>query len=91
VRVELMSADELKTAMVERERSLREAVYIADGHLTLDLSYPYHIPLWRLDSPSKILRWVYHLSGKRWMTRGAIERFIELSLKQIGEDAESLP
>lgn len=91
MKVELMSAEELKGALIERERRLTDAVYIDGEHLTIDLSYPYHIALSRLDSPAKILRWVHHLSGKRWMTRGALARFIDLAMAAIGEDVESMP
>lgn len=42
---------------------------------------PYEISLSDLQTPLHILRWVYHLSGKTWVTSQQIHAFIEVATK----------
>lgn len=49
---------------------------------------PYRIELARLTNERQILGWVWHLSGKDWMSRALIGQFVEVALRQIGIEAD---
>ena len=49
---------------------------------------PYRIELARLTNERQILGWVWHLSGKDWMSRELIGQFVEVALRQIGIEAD---
>ena len=49
---------------------------------------PYRIEVSRLKTEREILGWVWHLSGKEWMTRPLIEQFVSVSMRNIGTEPD---
>ena len=49
---------------------------IIDGH--------YEIELHQIDSHEKLLRWIFHLSQKTWVTATLIRRLCEIAAAQNG-------
>lgn len=51
------------------------------------LAYPggnsYMIEWWRLSTPMKALRWVYHLADKLWMSPQMLKEFIEVVMQHF--------
>lgn len=45
---------------------------------------PYRIEVSRLKTEREILGWVWHLSGKEWMTLPLIDQFVSVSMRNIG-------
>lgn len=45
---------------------------------------PYRIEVSRLKTEREILGWVWHLTGKDWMSVGLVEQFVSVSLRNIG-------
>jgi hypothetical protein len=79
---------DLAEQFIKREEELNRQVTVADGCLTIDIEYPYHIDLNRIDTPEKILGWVWHLAEKTWFTQDHARRFIEVALRQIGKEPD---
>lgn len=48
--------------------------------------WDYEIELERLNTPQKILGWVYHLCGKNWVTPSVIEEFIDFATTATGQE-----
>ncbi|MEO1854651.1 hypothetical protein [Chromohalobacter sp.] len=68
----------------KREEELQRQVYVADGHIVINVSYEYNVALNSCDSAEKLLHWVWHLTEKTWMTNMAMRRFIELACRENG-------
>lgn len=73
-----MDFDDLK----RREEELQRQVFVADGHIVINVSYEYNIALNRCDSAEKLLHWIWHLTEKTWMTNEVMRRFIELACRE---------
>lgn len=46
-------------------------------YLTVNISYPYHVPLGSINSTGDLLKWVLHLSRKNWMDPGYLHVFAQ--------------
>ena len=88
--MEIMSAQDIINKYLDEEEHIKMVIYVANGHLILNIAYKYEIELSRLDTQEKILGWVIHLSEKNWMNLRYMHRFIELALNEIGEE-QNLP
>lgn len=53
---------------LKRMKRLRRNCRIRGAYLVLGWSVPYEIPLNEIDSKEKLLRWLWDLAEKRWMT-----------------------
>jgi hypothetical protein len=71
----LKSAKDFYQAMMDQHED-DEKIYIEDGYLVLNYAYEYNIVLDRIKSPSDVLGWVLHLSGKNWMNTERLVNFI---------------
>ena len=74
----------------KQNEELKQQCYLSDGVIVLNVGAEYFVELKRTNTKAKILNWVHHLSGKSWMTKELLRRFIELScqanrLKPWGE------
>lgn len=63
---------------------VKQACYIKRGVVVLDVHYEYPTRISKRSSPADILHWIDHLSGKGWMHKDILQRFIRLSAKHIG-------
>lgn len=70
--------NDIGTRVLAMEERLRKQVYLADGHVVINVEYEYNIPLSACDTAEKILHWVWHLTEKTWMTNEVMRRFIEV-------------
>lgn len=75
---QMFSMDELIELAAQEEKVWAKKVYISDGYLTIDVEYPYHIELKRIDAPAKLLAWICHLLEKNWVTRETLFRVVLL-------------
>ena len=58
-------------------------VYVDDGFLVIDvLKQPYEIPLGGIDTPDKLIRHVYNLSSKTWVTNEIIYQVIKSAVSK---------
>ena len=77
------------TMIYKKHISKMDATFEHDdklGCITINIRYPYHIPLSRLSSKSDLLDWVLHLCEKNWMNMEYIAEFIEYVSKIKGWD-----
>jgi len=75
----LITYGELKAMKFE------EFVCIKDGWVEIHLpkdTYPYEIALASIPDNKALLHWVFHLTGKVWMTTIALNEFIKKVSKQ---------
>jgi hypothetical protein len=79
-----MDIDELRAKVLKKREELEKAVFIADGHVVINVAYEYNIPLERCDTLEKILSWSVHLCEKTWMTLEILERFVYVAAKAHG-------
>ena len=70
--------------LIEHEERMRRQVYVTEGHVVINVSYEYNIPLNRCDSLDKILSWVVHLCEKTWITPDVLERFAHVAAAEHG-------
>lgn len=55
-------------------------VSVDDGFIVIDvLKQPYEIPLGDIDTPEKLIRHVYNLSSKAWVTNEIIYQVIKVA------------
>lgn len=71
-------------AFIEEQCAEAEGMYVEDGAIILEYSYPYCIELSRCDTPEKILGWINQLAEKTWMNADRLNRFAQLAFEQIG-------
>lgn len=76
--------------LVRAEKELEQQVYVADGHIVIDVEYEYNVPLSQCDSAEKLLGWTYHLTEKTWMKNDVMRRFIELACHENGMEIPHL-
>lgn len=64
----------------------RVALNIEDGTVMLynGYTFAYEVPLKDLNTKEKILSWVHHLSGKTWVDRQMLRKFIDVACDNIG-------
>lgn len=79
---------------LRRMKRLRRNCRIRGGHLVLGWSVPYEIPLNEIDSKGKLLRWVWDLAEKRWMTAerlafliGTVDDYFGLGIRRSAPSA----
>lgn len=62
-------------------------VNVSNGYIELKIrendQYPYEIKLDRINNKEDMLEWVYHLSGKQWITTEHIYLFIKQISKHL--------
>lgn len=49
---------------------------------------PYCVEWYRLDTPLKLMRWIRHLSGKRWFTPEMCADLIDATAAHFGWEVE---
>ena len=64
------------------EEKMASQVFIADGHIVINVEYEYNIDLQRCNTPEKLLHWIWHLTEKTWMTNDVMRRFIQIACKE---------
>jgi hypothetical protein len=79
-----MDKDEWREKVLKKQEELKMAVFIADGHVVINVAYEYNIPLERCDTLEKILSWSVHLCEKTWMTLEILERFVHVAAQEHG-------
>ena len=52
-------------------------VVISGKYLTLNVKGQYDIELSRINTEEKLLKWIFHLSEKQWVTREIIHEVID--------------
>lgn len=58
-------------------------VSVDDGFIVIDvLKQPYEIPLGDIDTPDKLIRHVYNLSSKTWVTNEIIYQVIKIAASE---------
>lgn len=80
----ILKIGDLAEQVMAEEETLRRQIYVEDGHIVINISYEYNIPLSGCDTPERILHWVWHLTEKTWMTQEVSRRFIELACHENG-------
>ncbi|WP_421789328.1 hypothetical protein [Hyphobacterium sp.] len=65
---------------------MTKAVRVEDGHLVIDVKYEYNIHLSRIDTPEKVVSWVYHLTEKTWMTTEVLREVLKTVSNENGID-----
>jgi hypothetical protein len=81
-----MSLNERVKAEEER---LRKLVYVEDDHIVINVVNEYNVAKAHCDTPEKLLHWIWHLTGKTWMTNNVLRRFIELACHENGIQMEN--
>jgi hypothetical protein len=76
-------SSEVVKQWVVASAKLRKSAYIKDGILFLNEGR-YQIPVNEINTPLKLLQWLYHLSEKYWADSLVIRRIIAL----IASDAD---
>lgn len=79
----------LAEKMKKQEETLQKQVFLADGHIVINVSYEYNIELSRCNTPEKLLHWVWHLTEKTWMTNDVMRRFIEVACRENNIEMEN--
>lgn len=51
-------------------------VFVEDGYVVINKVYPYAIEIERINTPEKLLNWIWHLSGKTWVDNKIIRDLI---------------
>lgn len=69
---------------IETENRLRKQVSVKEGHIVINVTYEYNIPLETCQSYKNILSWVLHLTEKTWITTEVLERFILVACLEAG-------
>lgn len=83
--MKLESIQDIIKRSQKEEEVLGKIVYIEDNYIVIDVKNPfifyYDIELSRINTPDKLLCWIFHLLGKNWMTTDILRKFIELISK----------
>ena len=59
---------------------MSKEVYLDDGFIVIKVSSnPYEIPLSGIDTPDKLIRHVYNLSSKTWVTNEIIYQVMKIA------------
>lgn len=58
-------------------------VYFEDGYIVINVHYEYNIAIERINTPEKLLFWVYHLSEKNWVTKQIIRDVVKLAIEKM--------
>lgn len=69
---------------LENEKVLSEQVQILKGHIVINVSYEYNIPLENCSTYKDILHWAWHLTEKPWMSQELTRKFIEVACEAHG-------
>jgi hypothetical protein len=77
----MSSHDEIREKYTSRQEELERIVSIQGDHIVINVCYEYNISLSECTTHEQILRWVYHLCGKTWMTPPVLERFIAVACR----------
>ena len=59
-------------------KATKDSFTIDTGHYTYDIDFN------RCNTVNKIMRWMEHLSQKRWMSAKMLNTFVQLSLRRLG-------
>jgi len=71
--------------LLEREE-LQKRIKIDDGYISINIVCPYEFELVRCDTHEKLVKWIYHLAEKNWVTTDVLRVFIETVAGQFGWD-----
>ena len=63
---------------------LRDALFVADGCIVLNVAYRYEIPLERCRTHEDVLAWTHHICEKVWASPDLVRRFIEVARSEAG-------
>lgn len=59
---------------------MSKKVYLDEGFIVINvLKQPYEIPLSGIDTPDKLIRHVYNLSSKTWVTNEIIYQVMKIA------------
>ncbi|MGI2028683.1 hypothetical protein [Endozoicomonas acroporae] len=80
----VLNMADLADQVIEETEALRRQVFVADGHITINVSYEYNIALSSCDTAEKLLHKVWHLCEKTWITPEVLRYFIRLACRENG-------
>lgn len=69
---------------LENEKAISEIVFMDDSHFVFKIhgnhiDGTYEIERNACKTPEQIISWIFHLTGKQWMNREILIRFIKLA------------
>ncbi|AKF38552.1 TPA: hypothetical protein PXN30_003701 [Yersinia enterocolitica] len=71
--------ENMKKKIIEDFQRLQKQIYVDGDYITLNVDYPYQIPLSSCSTHEAILSHVIQLSEKNWMDLKLINYFIKIA------------